>query len=226
MPGLDAFLKPLRVRDAEPVQAAPALVGPISLDLRDADVTLYSQLWSDLECCELIPKLAALPDWEQRQILVCGRPCIQNRQTCFFSRDPSLNYRYSGIDNDNAKPFPPIVEWICKRVSERLGIQFNYCLLNLYSDGSEKIGWHADDERDLVSGSPIASCSFGAARFFDLRRRDNHADKLRINLESGSLIVMGEGTQANYHHQVPSQMRIKEPRYNLTFRVVRPATGG
>lgn len=141
---------------------------------------------------------------------------MQNRKTCFFARDSGLNYRYSGINNTNCKGFPPVVERICKKVSKKLGIQFNYCLLNLYKDGRQTIGWHADDERDLAPGSVIASCSFGAERFFDLRRRDNYADKLRTNLESGSMIVMGRGTQTHYHHQVP-------PRFNLTFRVVTAA---
>jgi alkylated DNA repair dioxygenase AlkB len=220
MPGLDAFLKPLR----EPGLAGagpPPIPGAVAFGLPDADVRLHTNLWSSAECKKIIPKLAALPDWEQRQILVCGRQCMQNRKTCFYARDPSLNYRYSGIDNDNAKPFPPVVEEICKRVSEVLGIQFNYCLLNLYSDGREKLGWHADDERDLVDDSPIASCSFGATRFFDLRRQDNHSEKTRLNLESGSMLVMGKGTQQHYHHQVPQQVKIRQPRYNLTFRVVQ-----
>ena len=229
---MDAFCKPLRARPAKPAQAAPATRAsvPISLGLRGADVRYYPKLWSAAESREIERELAALPDWEQRKIIVCGRECMQNRKTCFFSRDPTLNYRYSGIDNTDSPLFPPVVERICKRVElgvEVLGAKFNYCLLNLYADGREKIGWHADDERDLVGGSPIASCSFGAERFFDFRRQDDHSDKLRTNLESGSLIVMGVGTQTHYHHQVPAQLKILAPRYNLTFRVVRaaPAVG-
>ena len=222
---MDMFIKPLREPEGKPARAAdlgpcPPPSTPVSLCLRNAEVDLYTQLWTPAECREIIAELAALSDWEQRQILVCGRPCMQNRKTCYFARDPGLNYRYSGINNGQSKPYPPVVERICKRVSERLGMGFNYCLLNLYSDGSEKIGWHADDERDLVPGTSIASCSFGAERFFDFRRRDNHDDKLRTNLESGSMIVMGRGTQSNYHHQVPAQLKITKPRYNLTFRVV------
>ena len=191
------------------------------LNLADADVRYYSSMWQEEETNEMIEQLEALPDWEQRPIYVCGRQCMQNRFTCYYARDSNLNYRYSGIDNTKSKPFPEVVERICKRVSEVLGIDFNYCLLNKYSNGRQTIGWHADDERDLTKDSPIASCSFGAERFFDLRRKDDHKQKTRINLENGSMVVMGAGCQTHYHHQVPQQAKILKPRYNLTFRVVQ-----
>ena len=194
------------------------------LELPDADVRYITGLWTDEEISEITQALRDLPDWEQRPIVVCGRQCMQNRQTCFYARDPTLNYRYSGIDNTQSKPFPDVVESICKRVSMELGVEFNYCLLNQYSNGRQTIGWHADDERDLTDGAPIASCSFGAERFFDLRRKDNHKEKTRMNLESGSLVVMGAGCQTHYHHQVPQQAKVTKARFNLTFRVVNSST--
>lgn len=225
MTRLDQFFKP-KTRSDDGAVAAAAAAPPLpkivclNLELPDADVRYFTGLWTKKECDENIRDLEALEDWERRQIVVCGRECMQNRLTCFYARDPTLNYRYSGIENSNCKGFPSVVERICKKVSEKLGIEFNYCLLNKYSDGRQTIGWHADDERDLAPGSVIASCSFGAERFFDLRRRDDHSKKTRLNLANGSMVVMGKGTQEHYHHQVPQQAKITKPRYNLTFRVV------
>jgi alkylated DNA repair dioxygenase AlkB len=193
----------------------------VRLDLPNAHVTLHSDMWTPAESTAIEAALAALPDWETRQIVVWGRKCSQNRKTCFYARETGINYRYSGIDNGNAKPFPPVVEAACKRVEGRLQTKFNYCLLNMYADGKETIGWHSDDERDMPAGSLIASCSFGAARFFDLRRKDDHSQKTRIDLTSGSMVVMGAGTQEHYHHQVPRQAKVALPRYNLTFRCIR-----
>jgi len=225
MPSLDQYFKPAPRLDAAGAASAATAPAPpnvvrVNMELPDADVRYYTGLWTKEECDEIIRELEALEDWERRQIVVCGRQCMQNRQTCFYARDPSLNYRYSGIDNSNCKGFPPVVERVCKRVSKRLEMEFNYCLLNKYSDGRQTIGWHADDERDLAAGSVIASCSFGAERFFDLRRRDDNSKKTRLNLANGSMVVMGEGTQQHYHHQVPQQAKITNPRYNLTFRIV------
>lgn len=223
---MDQFFKPKPRSDGNAAAGTATAPPPsskvvcVNMELPDADVRYYTSLWTKDECDEIIRDLEALEDWERRQIVVGGRQCMQNRLTCFYARDPSLNYRYSGIENSNCKGFPPVVERICKRVSKKLGIQFNYCLLNKYSDGRQTIGWHADDERDLAPGSVIASCSFGTERFFDFRRRDDHSKKTRINLVNGSMVVMGEGTQTHYHHHVPKQAKITKPRYNLTFRVV------
>lgn len=192
------------------------------IDVPDADIRLYTGVWTDSECRSICEELVALPNWEQRPIKVCGRDCMQNRKTCFFALHGHLNYRYSGIDNAGAPPFPEVVDRVNKRATEATGGNFvaNYCLLNWYADGRQNLGWHADDERDLAV-ERIVSCSFGAARFFDLRRRDDHSAKIRLELPSGSVLVMGRGTQKHYHHQVPTQARIKEPRFNLTFRRVR-----
>lgn len=195
------------------------------IDVPDADIWLLTGVWTKSECRVICDELAVLPNWERRAIKVCGRDCMQNRKTCFFALHGRLNYRYSGIDNAGAPPFPPVVYRVGDRATEATeatGGNFvpNYCLLNWYADGRQNIGWHADDERDLVDDR-IVSCSFGAARFFDLRRRDDHSAKIRLELPSGSIVVMGRGTQKHYHHQVPTQARIKEPRFNLTFRRVQ-----
>jgi alkylated DNA repair dioxygenase AlkB len=39
-------------------------------------------------------------------------------------------------------------------------------LLNLYRDGKDSNGWHADNEKELGQNPVIASLSFGAARNF------------------------------------------------------------
>lgn len=188
----------------------------------NADIRLYTGVWTPAECREIIRELAVLPNWEKRAIRVAGRDCMQNRKTCFFALHDRLNYRYSGISNAGAPPFPDVVSRVGDRAALAIGDAFvpNYCLLNWYADGRENIGWHADDERDLAE-ERIVSCSFGATRFFDLRRRDDHKAKIRLELPSGSIVVMGPGTQKHYHHQVPTQARITDPRYNLTFRRVR-----
>jgi len=192
------------------------------IDVPDADIRLYTGVWTPAECRVVLAELAVLPGWEKRAIRVAGRDCMQNRKTCFFALHKGLNYRYSGTDNADAPPFPPVVQRVGDRATEVVGGAFvpNYCLLNWYDDGRENIGWHADDERDLAE-EMIVSCSFGAARFFDLRRRDDHKAKIRLELPSGSIVVMGPGTQKHYHHQVPTQARIKDPRFNLTYRCVR-----
>ena len=83
------------------------------------------------------------------------------------------------------------------------------------------LGWHADDEHDLVRDAPIASISFGATRDFKLREGRSGSACMTVPLESGSLLVMEGTLQRHYQHCVPPRLRCQEPRLNLTFRVMR-----
>jgi alkylated DNA repair dioxygenase AlkB len=41
-------------------------------------------------------------------------------------------------------------------VKELAGIKFNSCLLNLFHNGNEGMGWHNDDEMPLGKNNTIA----------------------------------------------------------------------
>ncbi|MFM7126496.1 MAG: alpha-ketoglutarate-dependent dioxygenase AlkB family protein, partial [Actinomycetota bacterium] len=101
------------------------------------------------------------------------------------------------------------------------GQVFNSVLVNLYRDGNDSMGWHADDEPELGPEPVIASVSLGRTRRFRLRHRETR-DIVEIDLESGSLLVMSGLSQARWMHAVPKSKRIVEPRINLTFRWVFP----
>lgn len=145
----------------------------------------------------------------------------------FSYGDKDLSYSYAGITRVSNGWDNPVVLHIRQMVEAVLGIKFNYVLLNLYKTGEHYIGWHADDETDIVPRSVIASISLGAERPFKLRKIEYDADGKRKDgtilsdypvLANGSLVTM-EGTfQENFKHSVPASKTIKEPRINLTFR--------
>ena len=95
---------------------------------------------------------------------------------------------------------------------------FNACLLNLYRNGSEGMAWHSDDEKEILRHSCIASLSLGAKRRFDFKHKIN-GDKFCIDLEHGSLLLMKSDIQEHWMHALPKQLRVKEARINLTFRM-------
>jgi len=101
---------------------------------------------------------------------------------------------------------------------------FNACLLNLYHDGDEGMGWHSDDEKELNCQAPIASLSLGATRKFAFRHK---ADKttLSLNLEHGSALIMYPPTQTYWSHSLLKTKRPVGPRINMTFRSIVPASG-
>jgi alkylated DNA repair dioxygenase AlkB len=95
----------------------------------------------------------------------------------------------------------------------RLG--YNAVLCNLYRNGNDSVGLHADAEPEM--GPVIASLSLGAERLFRLKGR-NGTVAFAERLPRGSLLIMAGKTQKNLKHEVPKEPDITEPRINLTFR--------
>jgi alkylated DNA repair dioxygenase AlkB len=98
----------------------------------------------------------------------------------------------------------------------RLG--YNAVLCNLYRNGNDSVGLHADAEPEM--GPVIASVSLGAERLFRLKGQ-NGAVAFAERLPHGSLLIMAGKTQQNFKHEVPKEPDVAQPRINLTFRHIK-----
>jgi alkylated DNA repair dioxygenase AlkB len=92
---------------------------------------------------------------------------------------------------------------------------YNALLCNLYRDGNDSVGLHADAEPEM--GPVLASISLGAERLFRLRRKDGSV-AFSEQLGHGSLLIMAGDTQKLFKHEVPKERGVTQPRINLTFR--------
>jgi len=92
---------------------------------------------------------------------------------------------------------------------------YNAVLCNLYRNGNDSIGLHADAEPEM--GPVIASVSLGAERLFRLKEQ-NGSVAFAERLPHGSLLIMAGKTQKNFRHEVPKEPDVDQPRINLTFR--------
>jgi alkylated DNA repair dioxygenase AlkB len=205
-------------RNARPSPGSPdALNRPAVIQLAHGGTLTYIPGFfparvADEMCAELRDGLV----WEQMTIRGHREP----RMTRWFGE---FAYRYSGVTRP-AVPWdevPQAVQAVRSAVEREVfdtsAGQFNGVLLNYYRSGDDKIGWHADDEQDILRDSPIASVSFGAERRFILKH--NHTGERReIALAHGSLLVMAGTTQRFWKHSVPVERRIEQGRINLTFR--------
>ena len=107
------------------------------------------------------------------------------------------------------------------RIDTVAGTRFNTVLLNWYRDGSDSMGYHADDETSLGRYPTIASASLGAERRFLIKPKHGNAQKKReLRLPGGSLLIMAGHFQAEWVHAIPVEKRVSEGRINLTFRQV------
>lgn len=198
-------------------RAAPASEC-IDLDLRDGEARLWPAAFAPDEASRLFEALRAGIHWRQEEILIFGQHRRVPRLVAWHG-DPGASYVYSGTDH-HPEPWTADLEHIRRRVSDLSGADFNAVLLNLYRDGRDGMGWHADDELELGRNPVIASVSLGAARRFCLRHRRHRDLKLDLVLPHGSLLVMGGATQHHWVHALPKTQRPVGERINLTFRKV------
>ena len=177
---------------------------------------------SDLDVSKLLEEIP----FEQNVIIIGGKKVNEARLTCFLSNEKK-NYNYSGSSRVPI-PIPEIVMNIMEKgikiinKSDLIGdiykpFEFNSCLANYYRDGHDSIGKHSDSEQSLVKDSSILSISFGATR--KLRFHEINKNRVvELEIKHGDILLMLPGCQNKYLHEIPKQLKIKEPRINLTFR--------
>ena len=191
----------------------------LPLALPGADLLFDPAFLPAAEAESLLAQLSAEVAWEQRTIRLFGQEFPQPRLTAWYG-DPAARYTYSGLAWE-PRPWTPSLLALRQRVEIATASPFNSVLLNLYRDGRDSMGWHADDEPELGPEPAIASLSLGATRRFRLRPRAGLVHPpLSLDLASGSLLLMRGPTQRHWQHALPKTARPLGPRLNLTFRWV------
>jgi alkylated DNA repair dioxygenase AlkB len=186
------------------------------IELPDADVRLWSRAFGPTEADFQLRTLRDEIKWQQEEIVLFGRRHLVPRLVAWHG-DPGSAYSYSGTAHEPS-PWTPTLIAIRQRIEALTGHTFNSVLLNLYRNGSDGMGWHADDEPELGRNPVIASVSFGATRRFKLRHRKRRDSVTTLELTHGSLLLMAGNTQHAYVHAVPKTAVVSGERINLTYR--------
>ena len=190
----------------------------INLRMKDADVAYYPNFFSKEECDIYFKSLLNNLNWKEDTIKVFGKTYLQPRLTAFYA-DNTKTYKYSNITM-TPNVFDGELLKIKRSIEAKLKIKFTSCLANLYRDGKDSNGWHADNEKELGTNPIIASVSFGSERVFHFKHRFDKALKNKLTLENGSLLLMKGKTQHNWLHQIPKTKNPIGKRINLTFRII------
>lgn len=160
-------------------------------------------------------------EWQQDVIKIFGKTITTKRLVAWYA-DKDISYTYSGITKTASKWTNELLE--IKSIVEKVTHeQYNSCLLNFYHDGDEGMGWHTDNEKELKPNGAIASLSLGAERKFVFKHKESK-EKVPVQLESGSVLLMKGPTQTNWLHSLPKSKKILSPRINLTFRQIITTT--
>lgn len=199
---------------------------------------IISRSWLNSEQTDrLFETLIETIPWEQPLITVYGKQNVIPRKQAWYG-DEGAVMEYSG---QRFRPLPwlPALASLRQKLEAELSQSFNSVLANLYRDGNDTVGWHADDEPELGHNPVIASLSLGETRTLCLKpkqrkKRKNGATessseksfqgalqqkRIDLPLHSGDLLIMRGSVQHHWQHSVPREKSVN-PRINLTFRKI------
>ena len=141
-----------------------------------------------------------------------------------------------------SQPEYPVITFYKRELRRYHHVIFEGCFLNYYKDGSDSLGWHADDDSGIDHNKPIVVVTLGNKREIQFRRNvcsacsgsghyDNDGappcsscngtgkgEKESQMLENGSLLLMHAGMQQTHVHRIPKAGFVAGPRISLTFR--------
>ena len=191
----------------------------ISFDLPNASIEYYPNFFDASKSEQLFTKLLDEIPWQLDNITIFGKTHPQPRLTALFGNE-GKPYSYSNIIMQ-PHPWNPILMFIKSEIETICNENFTTVLLNLYRDGKDSNGWHADNEKELGRNPVIAAVSFAAERSFHLKHNSIVDAKQKITLENGSLLLMKGETQHFWKHQIPKTAKPIGSRINLTFRIIK-----
>ena len=191
------------------------LKNPLNIIDQDGIALYHEKVLTDEQIKPLYEELLNKINWENERVVMFGKEIITKRKVAFYS-DPLIAYTYSSKTKIGLPWKDPL--FILKNIVESLTKQtYNACLLNLYHNGEEAMGWHCDNEKEIIANSSIASLSIGASRKFSFKHKVTK-ETISIQLGNGSLLEMKGTIQSHWLHTLPKSKKITESRINLTFR--------
>jgi alkylated DNA repair dioxygenase AlkB len=184
---------------------------------KDGMVNYYGRVLASKEADQYFNSLMQNILWENDEVIIFGKHIVTKRKVAWYG-DSDCSYTYSNTTKQ-ALAWTKELSYLKQIVEELAETKFNSCLLNLYHNGNEGMGWHSDDEKSLGKNNTIASLSFGAERNFSFKHK--HTKQIvSLVLEHGSLLIMKDATQTNWLHSLPKSKSVAQPRINLTFRTI------
>jgi len=184
----------------------------------DGELNYFGPVIPHKECEGYLENLLQKIEWKNDEAIIYGKHITTKRKVAWYG-DNNYAYTYSNTTKHALCWTKELLE-LKTIIENHTDTNYNSCLLNLYHNGQESMGWHSDDEAALGENTSIASLSFGAERKFSLKHKLTKRT-VSLILEPGSLLVMKGTTQTHWAHCLPKMKNIESPRVNLTFRTFK-----
>jgi nicotinamidase-related amidase/alkylated DNA repair dioxygenase AlkB len=132
-------------------------------------------------------------------------------------------YRHPADAQPPLTHWTPTVDAIRQEVERRIGHPLNHCLIQLYRNGRDFIGEHADKTLDMMRHSFIVNVSLGATRSMLFRSKtDKGAVPQKLPLPHGSLFMLNLDSNQKFYHGIKQlgSDGTDAPRISLTLRYI------
>jgi alkylated DNA repair dioxygenase AlkB len=211
------------------------------IELENAEMIFIEHFFTPAEADTIFQSLIEKLAWEQGEITMFGKKILEPRLTAWYG-DEGKSYTYSGKKQEPNAWVEPLITLKNKvsdtcikeetlkggpSVPKAIGVSqdsifkgFNSVLANFYRNGTDSMGYHSDDEKELGINPVIASVNFGESRRFQFRHKIHKEKKHELLLTHGSLLIMQGAMQHHWKHAIPKEPQKTKPRINLTFRFI------
>jgi alkylated DNA repair dioxygenase AlkB len=172
----------------------------------ESSIVYYPALLESAQSAALFERLQRSLQWSQETMWMYDHSVEVPRLIARFSPD---------------EPLPNDLVPIKTLVERRLGVSFNAVSVQYYRDGNDSVAWHGDHTEDLIERPVVALVSLGAVREMQIRSKSKPRRAFSIDLEPGSLLVMGGLAQIQWEHHIPKVSRPITPRMSIALRQKR-----
>ena len=155
--------------------------------MKNIPIVIFRKWLNERDTEQLNIHLSRNIKWEQPEVKIFGRTYLTPRLTAFFAII-GVAYNYSGV-NHFGSGWPGWRSPLLYSVNNFCKTDFNGCLINLYRDGNDCMGWHSDNEKEIDEEHPIASLSLGSKRDFIIKHKIKNIKEV-VSLENGDLLIM------------------------------------
>jgi nicotinamidase-related amidase/alkylated DNA repair dioxygenase AlkB len=132
-------------------------------------------------------------------------------------------YRHPADEQPPLTHWTPTIESIRQSVERRIGHPLNHCLIQLYRNGRDFIGEHADKTLDVMRPSLIVNVSLGATRSMIFRSKTAKGTvPQKLPLPHGSLFMLNLDSNQKFYHGIKQlgSDSTDAPRISLTLRYI------
>ena len=180
-----------------------------------------TKIFDDTEADDIFKYLSQLPYQYHKKYMRFNKLAKVPRGQASFTLSSNIHYNYKVAGGS-----PPNIVADCRmkdiiiKVNERLGTNFNTCLMNVYKDGDDCIGFHQDNEDGWAKHSGFATVAFGVTR--DIQIKSSQIKTVNIPHIRGHCIYFRYPANRIYQHSVPKRRKVISTRISLTLREIAP----